>query len=196
MMTCYRLERKVRPDSSMNQFQIIFFRMHPAIKLNGFTSRHLRLIKSHEAGYDVVMTGCIFAQACNHLDIDFYSHSVLMKEEKLQKYINLLYLSWTCGDINYNRIFSIQDFQNPTPKDFVSKYCHDLGFPCKLKATEIKGSLCKVVGLTTGTSVDHLDKIDVFVQFSKFELVSNFLELKAIIEKKNDANYVFHLSMI
>ncbi|KAI3736373.1 hypothetical protein L6452_15912 [Arctium lappa] len=51
----------------------------------------------HEAGYDAFMTGCIFAQACNHLDIDFSSHPILMEEEKLQKYINLLYLSWSSG---------------------------------------------------------------------------------------------------
>lgn len=33
-------------NDSTDQFQTIFFRMGPAIKLNGFTSRQLRLIKS------------------------------------------------------------------------------------------------------------------------------------------------------
>lgn len=33
-------------NDSVDQFQTIFFRTRPAIKLNGFTSRQLRLIKS------------------------------------------------------------------------------------------------------------------------------------------------------
>ncbi|AAF79314.1 F14J16.11 [Arabidopsis thaliana] len=52
----------------------------------------------HEAGYDAFMTGCIFAQACNHLGFDFKQHSQLddfAQNEKLEKYINRLYLSWT-----------------------------------------------------------------------------------------------------
>ncbi|WMV57863.1 hypothetical protein MTR67_051248 [Solanum verrucosum] len=51
----------------------------------------------HEVGYDAFMTGCIFAQACNHLGIDFTLHVLardLAKETKLQNYINRLYLSW------------------------------------------------------------------------------------------------------
>lgn len=40
--------RRIPEDSndSVDQFQTIFFKMRPAIKLNGFTSRQLRLIKS------------------------------------------------------------------------------------------------------------------------------------------------------
>ncbi|KAA8527072.1 hypothetical protein F0562_008699 [Nyssa sinensis] len=56
----------------------------------------------HEAGYDAFMTGCVFAQACSHLGIDFKLHSPsanLAHDEKLQKHINLLYLSWINGDI-------------------------------------------------------------------------------------------------
>ncbi|KAH0734599.1 hypothetical protein KY285_010306 [Solanum tuberosum] len=56
----------------------------------------------HEAGYDAFMTGCIFAQACNHLGIDFTLHVVagdLAKETKLQNYINRLYLSWVSRDV-------------------------------------------------------------------------------------------------
>ncbi|KAI3769143.1 hypothetical protein L6452_00243 [Arctium lappa] len=153
----------------------------------------------HEAGYDAFMTGCIFAQACNHLDIDFSSHSILMEEEKLQKYINLLYLSWSSGDIvniktgrtttesSAFNIFKIQKAKIVFPNIAIV-----WGFPSKLKAREIKESLCKVFGLTSVTSIYHLDKTAVFVQFSKSELVSDFLELKSRLEKKNDAISVFH----
>lgn len=154
----------------------------------------------HEAGYDAFMTGCIFAQACNHLDIDFSSNSMLMKEDKLQKYINLLYLSWSSGDIvniktgkptTESSAFNI--FKIQPPKIVFPNIAIIWGFPSKLKAREIKESLCKVFGLTSVTSVYHLDKTAVFVQFSKSELVSDFLELKSRLEKKkNDAISVFH----
>ncbi|RZC51180.1 hypothetical protein C5167_019607 [Papaver somniferum] len=55
---------------------------------------------NHEAGYDAFMTGCIFAQACSHLGIGFDNNSLakgLAEHENLQKYINLLYLSWNNG---------------------------------------------------------------------------------------------------
>nr|GLL41901.1 poly(A)-specific ribonuclease PARN [Ipomoea trifida] len=45
----------------------------------------------HEAGYDAFMTGCVFAQACSHLGVDFKTHSPPVgpaDEKKLQKYIS------------------------------------------------------------------------------------------------------------
>lgn len=154
----------------------------------------------HEAGYDAFMTGCIFAQACNHIDINFSSQSMLMKEEKLQNYINLLYLSWTSGDIvdlktgqSTTESSAFNNFKIQQPKILFPNIALIWGFSPKLKAKQIKESLCKVFGLASVTSVYHLDKSAVFVQFSKPELVSDFLELKSKIEKKkNDAIYVLH----
>ncbi|KAG6420854.1 hypothetical protein SASPL_117396 [Salvia splendens] len=56
----------------------------------------------HEAGYDAFMTGCVFSEACFRLGIDFNPlapGSILQHNEKLEKYINYLYLSWANGDI-------------------------------------------------------------------------------------------------
>ncbi|KAJ9562637.1 hypothetical protein OSB04_007797 [Centaurea solstitialis] len=155
----------------------------------------------HEAGYDAFMTGCIFAQSCNHLDIDFTTtQSMLMKEEKLQNYINLLYLSWSSGDIvnvktgtttTESSAFNIFKIQQQ-PKILFPNIAIIWGFPSTLKARQIKESLCKAFGFTSVTSIYHLDKTAVFVQFSKPELVSDFLELKSRIEKKKDAISVLH----
>ncbi|KAI3510210.1 hypothetical protein L1887_25741 [Cichorium endivia] len=151
----------------------------------------------HEAGYDAFMTGCIFAQSCKHLDIDFKPHSNLMNENKLQNYINLLYLSWSSGDI-----VNLKTGQTTTesstlkiqhPKIPFENIAIIWGFSSKLKARAIKETLCKLFGLTSVTSVYHLDKTAVFVQFSKPELVSDFLEVKLSLEKKkNDVIYVLH----
>ncbi|KAK1440207.1 hypothetical protein QVD17_06032 [Tagetes erecta] len=153
----------------------------------------------HEAGYDAFMTGCIFAQSCNHLGIDFTSQTMLMKENKLQSYINLLYLSWSSGDIvdlktgqTRTETSALSGFKNQQTKILFPNIVLIWGFSSKLKAREIKDSLTKVFGLTSVTSIFHLDKTAVFVQFSKPELVSDFLKLKSTIEKKNDAIYVLH----
>ncbi|KAL7592306.1 hypothetical protein Lser_V15G35577 [Lactuca serriola] len=155
----------------------------------------------HEAGYDAFMTGCIFAQSCKHLDIDFTnSHSSnlnLIKQNKLHNYINLLYLSWSSGDIvNLNTAQTTTEssvFKIQQPKIPFQNIALIWGFSSKLKARAIKEILCKVFGLTSVTSVYHLDKTAVFVQFSNPELVSEFLEMKSSLEKKkNDAIYVFH----
>ncbi|XP_076897026.1 poly(A)-specific ribonuclease PARN-like [Bidens hawaiensis] len=154
----------------------------------------------HEAGYDAFMTGCIFAQSCNHLGIDFTSHSMLIKQDKLQSYINLLYLSWSSGDVvdlktgqTRTESSAFNTFKIQQPKILFPNVVLIWGFSSNLKAREIKESLTKVFGLTSVTSIFHLDKTAVFVQFSKSELVSDFLKLKTEIEnKKNGAIYVLH----
>ncbi|KAK6154478.1 hypothetical protein DH2020_008726 [Rehmannia glutinosa] len=118
----------------------------------------------HEAGYDAFMTGCVFSQACLHLGIDFNSHAPLLNllhNEKLQKYINYLYLSWVNGDL--------------------------IDLRTGKSATE---SL--VFGTSSITSIYHLDDTSAFVQFSKPELVSDFLELKDKLKRDNDPISVLH----
>lgn len=156
----------------------------------------------HEAGYDAFMTGCIFAQACNHLGIDFKLEQPslnLTHEEKLQKHINLLYLSWINGDIidlrTGKRIpdsSSSNNLKCRYPKILFPNIVLLWGFPSKLKAKDIQECLSKVFGPASVTSVYHLDATAVFVQFSKAELVTDFLELKATLERNNDPISVLH----
>ncbi|OIT00543.1 PREDICTED: poly(A)-specific ribonuclease PARN isoform X1 [Nicotiana attenuata] len=156
----------------------------------------------HEAGYDAFMTGCIFAQACNHLGIDFTLHVLaggLPKETKLQNYINRLYLSWVTGDIidlstgkcttdtsaSSNLKSRYQEISFPS---IVLLW----GLPSKLKAREIKACIVKVFGPNSISSVYHLDESAVFIQFSKPELVSKFLEIKETLSRNSDPISVLH----
>lgn len=156
----------------------------------------------HEAGYDAFMTGCIFAQACSHLGINFESQipsPCLALEEKLQGCINTLYLSWINGDI-IDLKTGIRTVESSDTSDHKYRYSKILfpnivllwGFPSKLKAAEIKECILKVFGQNSVTSIYHLDETAVFVQFSKAELVSDFLDLKATLEKNNDPISVLH----
>ncbi|GMN62342.1 hypothetical protein TIFTF001_031427 [Ficus carica] len=149
----------------------------------------------HDAGYDAFMTGCIFAQACSYIGIDFKLHlpsESLALNEKLKEHINLLYLSWTNADIidltNGNKVTeSVESYR----KKRYSKIVFDnvvliWGFPSDLKARHIRECISKAFGPTSVTSVYQLDATAVFVQFAKPELVSDFLNLKEALEKSND----------
>ncbi|KAL8147669.1 hypothetical protein AgCh_005115 [Apium graveolens] len=156
----------------------------------------------HEAGYDAFMTGCVFAQACSHLGINFesrISYPSLALEEKLQGCINTLYLSWINGDI-IDLKTGIRTLESPDSGDHKYRNSKILfsnivllwGFPSKLKAAEIKECILKVFGQSSVTSIYHLDETAVFVLFSKAELVSDFLDLKTSLEKNNDPISVLH----
>uniref|UniRef100_A0A803QCH9 Uncharacterized protein n=1 Tax=Cannabis sativa TaxID=3483 RepID=A0A803QCH9_CANSA len=149
----------------------------------------------HEAGYDAFMTGCIFAQACSYIGIDFKLHSStenLAYNEKLQKHINHLYLSWTNADIIDLRTGNkVTETLESNPKRRFSNISFEnivliWGFPSKLKAKDIRCCITKAFGSTSVTSVYHLDETAVFVYFSKTEFVSKFLSLKQNLERSND----------
>lgn len=150
----------------------------------------------HEAGYDAFMTGCVFAQACSHLGVDITLNppSVdLSHHEKLQEYINLLYLSWINGDIIDLRTgerktdsFCSKGSRTRHLKILFSNIVLLWGFPAKLQASEIRECFCKVFGSSSITFIYHLDETAVFIQFSKEELVSDFLVLKGTLERCND----------
>lgn len=147
----------------------------------------------HEAGYDAFMTGCIFAQACSHLGFDFNHPSVnFAQDEKLEKYINRLYLSWARGDI-----IDLRASHSNAENWRVSKFKYEKivliwNFPRKLKAREIKECICKAFGSTSVTSVYHLDDTAVFVLFKNSELVSEFLKLKEQLESDDGPVTVIH----
>ncbi|KAI8010396.1 Poly(A)-specific ribonuclease PARN [Camellia lanceoleosa] len=155
----------------------------------------------HEAGYDAFMTGCVFAQVCSHLGFNFKLHppfTNLTHDEKLQKHINLLYLSWINSDIIDLRTgkqtaeSSYNSLKFRYPKIVFSNICLIWGFPSKLKAREIRECISKVFGPSSVSSIYHLDETAVFVQFSKEEYVSVFLELKETLERNNDPISVLH----
>ncbi|XP_019059102.1 PREDICTED: poly(A)-specific ribonuclease PARN isoform X2 [Tarenaya hassleriana] len=152
----------------------------------------------HEAGYDAFMTGCIFAQACSHLGVDFGGQR-LAQNETLQNYINRLYLSWTNGDIidlSTGQTTAEHRLINSVPKRFSKiKYENVVliwGFQPKLKAREIKECICKVFGPTSVTSIYHVDDTAVFVMFKNPEFVSDFLELKQQLQKNDGPVAVLH----
>ncbi|XP_059282126.1 poly(A)-specific ribonuclease PARN isoform X1 [Lycium ferocissimum] len=156
----------------------------------------------HEAGYDAFMTGCIFAQACNHLGIDFTLHVLagdLAKDTKLQNYINRLYLSWVSGDIIDLSTGTCTTDSSASSK-LKSRYQEISfpsiillwGLPSKLKAREIKVCILQAFGPTSVSSVYHLDESAVFIQFSKPELVSKFLEMKETLSRNSDPISVLH----
>ncbi|XVF77070.1 hypothetical protein PTKIN_Ptkin14bG0010300 [Pterospermum kingtungense] len=156
----------------------------------------------HEAGYDAFMTGCVFAQACNHVGIDFQLHSPsenVAQNEKLQKHMNLLYLSWINGDIidlrTGNRtaeLFASNNIRKQFPQIVFEKIVLIWGFPSKLKQGAIRECICKTLGPTSVVSIYRIDQSAVFVQFSMSELVSDFLLLKESLEQSNDAISVLH----
>ncbi|XP_061375212.1 poly(A)-specific ribonuclease PARN isoform X2 [Gastrolobium bilobum] len=156
----------------------------------------------HEAGYDAFMTGSIFAQLCSDLGVDFKLHESskqLALNEKLQKYINHLYLSWMHGDIiDLNTGDKVADsspsysLKRRYPKILFENIVIIWGFPSKLKASEVRQCISKVFGPTSVVTVYHLDATAVFVQFSKTELVSEFLLLKDTLERSDGPILVLH----
>ncbi|KAG8658387.1 hypothetical protein MANES_03G141900v8 [Manihot esculenta] len=156
----------------------------------------------HEAGYDAFMTGCVFAQACKNIGIDFKSHSSsenLTHNDKLQKHINLLYLSWISGDIidlsSGNMIAEpsgSNNFRIRRPKVLFENIVLIWRFPPRLNASKLRECISKVFGPNSVTSVYLVDETAIFLQFSKAELVSEFLVLKESLERSNDAISVLH----
>ncbi|KAL1563012.1 poly(A)-specific ribonuclease [Salvia divinorum] len=152
----------------------------------------------HEAGYDAFMTGCVFSEACFRLGIDFNPHVpglVLQHNEKLQKYTNYLYLSWANGDIiDLKTGKSGPDTLGSAigrRRCWLAKFTFSSmillwGLPTKLKAKDIRECFYKAFGSGSITSVHHLDETAAFVQFSRAELVSDFLELKDRLERDNN----------
>ncbi|XP_031404832.1 poly(A)-specific ribonuclease PARN [Punica granatum] len=150
----------------------------------------------HEAGFDAFMTGCIFAQACTHLGIDFKLRSPLedlAHNKLLQGHLNHLYLSWTSGDIINlttgnitGKSLGANDSKKRSRKIVFENIVLLWGFPSKLRAGEIRECIVKVFGYSSVTSVYQLDRTAVFVQFSKAGLVSDFLVLKETLERNNN----------
>ncbi|KAK4752641.1 hypothetical protein SAY87_021439 [Trapa incisa] len=147
----------------------------------------------HEAGFDAFMTGCIFAQACSHLGIDFKLLSPsedLAYNKLLQKHINHLYLSWTSGDIINLATGNMTTESMSNSKKRRPKIIHDnivliWGFPSKIMAGDLKECIVKAFGYSAVTSVYQIDETAAFIQFSRSGLVSDFLVLKETLERKN-----------
>ncbi|GAV68828.1 CAF1 domain-containing protein [Cephalotus follicularis] len=171
------------------------------VQVDNMRSSNWNSGSKHEAGYDAFMTGCVFAQSCSYLGIDFklqLPSEKLADNEKLQKQLNLLYLSWSSGEIidlgtGDRTAESVScNLKKRYPKILFENIVLVWGFPSKLKAREIRECISKVFGATAVVSVYHIDETAVFVQFHEAESVSDFLSLKETLERKNDPISVFH----
>ncbi|XP_038904545.1 poly(A)-specific ribonuclease PARN isoform X2 [Benincasa hispida] len=156
----------------------------------------------HEAGYDAFMTGCVFAQACNLIGIDFALRSPsenLVDNEKLQQHVNHLYLSWASGDIidlSTGKRVTGSLRSNTSKKHQANILFENIvliwGFPTKFNARKIEDCMYKAFGVMNVVSVYHLDESAMFVQFAKPEMVSEFLNLKENLERHDDPISVLH----
>ncbi|XP_057723600.1 poly(A)-specific ribonuclease PARN isoform X1 [Arachis stenosperma] len=173
------------------------------VEVNDLRSSSWNPGAKHEAGYDAFMTGCIFAQICSDLGVDYKHHESspqqLALNEKLQKYVNHLYLSWIHGDIiDLNTGDKVAEstpsnnLKRQYPKILFENIVIIWGFPSQLKANDLRVCISKVFGPASVVSVYHLDATAVFVQFSKTELVYDFLLLKDTLERSDGAILVLH----
>ncbi|VFQ59456.1 unnamed protein product [Cuscuta campestris] len=156
----------------------------------------------HEAGYDAFMTGCIFAQACSRLGVEFNMNSSplgLADEKKLQKYVNLLYLSWVSGDVidlrtgtcNADRLASASLKTQYRQIDF-QKIVVLWGLQNTLTPSDIRECISRAFGQNSVSSIYSLDKTAVFVQFSQTEVALEFLDLMETLGKNNGPLSVLH----
>lgn len=142
----------------------------------------------HEAGYDAFMTGCIFAQACSYLGINFKNLPPLIHDKKLQKYTNLLYVSWrhsSIVDISMGKVTLGTSSKNYSKIIFENSVLL-WGFPLSLKPGTMKDCLAKVFGVDNVMNVYYFDKNAAFIQFGKKKFVYDFLALKETLETRND----------
>ncbi|BBH04389.1 Polynucleotidyl transferase, ribonuclease H-like superfamily protein, partial [Prunus dulcis] len=146
----------------------------------------------HEAGYDAFMTGCVFAQTCSHLGIDFQSFlpsEHLVHNEKLQKHINLLYLSWSNRDIidltsgKKNAVsLGCTNHKKRYPEILFENIALIWGFHQNLRHGTYENASQKSLAR-------HLS---LFVQFNKEKFVSEFLILKETLERSDGPVSVLH----
>ncbi|KAK6947094.1 Ribonuclease CAF1, partial [Dillenia turbinata] len=123
----------------------------------------------HEVGYDAFMTGCVFSQVCADLSIDFEQQSPpteLANNAMHQKYMNLLYLSWTNGD------FINMSTGNRTPVSlghYIKRWYSEIIFHCfavgASSKTEVREAVSKVFGHHSVITIYHLDQTAASIQW-------------------------------
>ncbi|XP_010240011.1 poly(A)-specific ribonuclease PARN isoform X2 [Brachypodium distachyon] len=152
----------------------------------------------HEAGYDAFMTGCVFAQLCDHLDVKFEHlppRDNLAMNNKLQKYINLLSPSFNSGtslDLSTGMERPDTGYKRRYPTVLYDNVVLIWGYQSELRPRDIKDCICKVFGPASVTTIFSIDSTAVLVQFSKQESVNDFMDLKAALEKTDSAISVLH----
>ncbi|AQK44167.1 Poly(A)-specific ribonuclease PARN [Zea mays] len=170
------------------------------IEVEGDETMSSRFISGakHEAGYDAYMTGCIFAQLCAYLGIQFEQFSPLdnlATNTKLQKHINFLSPSWNSGtvlDLSTGMETPDPGYTRRYPAAVYDNIVVIWGFLSKVRPKEIKDCICKVFGSGSVTTVFSIDSTAALVQFKKQESVNDFLDLKAVLERADSAISILH----
>uniref|UniRef100_A0A804RK60 Uncharacterized protein n=2 Tax=Zea mays TaxID=4577 RepID=A0A804RK60_MAIZE len=137
------------------------------IEVEGDETMSSRFISGakHEAGYDAYMTGCIFAQLCAYLGIQFEQFSPLdnlATNTKLQKHINFLSPSWNSGTV----LDLSTGMETPDP-----------GYTRRYPAA-VYDNIVVIWGFLS--------------KFKKQESVNDFLDLKAVLERADSAISILH----
>lgn len=144
------------------------------------------------------MTGCIFAQLCAYLGIQFEQFSPLdnlATNTKLQKHINFLSPSWNSGtvlDLSTGMETPDPGYTRRYPAAVYDNIVVIWGFLSKVRPKEIKDCICKVFGSGSVTTVFSIDSTAALVQFKKQESVNDFLDLKAVLERADSAISILH----
>lgn len=152
----------------------------------------------HEAGYDSFMTGCLFAQLCIHLDINFGQvlskvpsvSDPLQSNVKLKPYLNHLYPTWNSGTVldiaTGTEKPEYVAYKRRFPKVVFENIVLLWGFPSGLNSKILKGSIAKAFGPDSVVSVFFIDSSAALVQFKKEEFVKDFLVLKESLERRKE----------
>lgn len=152
----------------------------------------------HEAGFDAFMTGCVFAQSCNHLGIKFEQGSPitdLTQNDKLKSFINILYPSWNSGtviDLKTGTEISVSGHKFKYAKVEFTSIALIWGFSSSLKQKDVEECLHKVFGSDSVASVFFIDRSAALIQFRRMELVNEFLLLMEALEKDDGPISVLH----
>ncbi|XP_057816544.1 poly(A)-specific ribonuclease PARN [Cryptomeria japonica] len=139
----------------------------------------------HEAGYDAYMTGCIFAQACKHLDIDLnnlHLGSDFALADKFQRYANLLYVGWirslvldltTGGEAVESRTMLQSHYLS---KLIPAKLVLVWGFQTGYSESDLRGLVKGVLGTVYPVmGVYFLDASSAFIHFLNEQMAAKFL---------------------
>lgn len=147
------------------------------------------------------MTGCVFAQECSILGIDFKRQMGsldLSKNEKLRKHINLIYPSYRTEvalDLKTGTaeipINPAEQYNNENKGNIIFLW----GFPSKINPPELRECILKALGVAESVmSIIFIDESAALIQFNNQDSASKFLVLKDSLDSKKSVTAIHPLS--